>query len=50
MKKTYMAPSAEKISFQTEEILGISFTGSGTVLDDKKPSSPATEFGDVSLF
>ena len=31
MKKTYIAPSAERIALETEEILEISFTGSGTV-------------------
>ena len=50
MKKTYEAPSAELTCFETEEILGISFTGSGPVLDDKKPEAPAKDFGDVSLF
>ena len=50
MKKTYIAPSAESVSFDTEEILNISFTGSGTVLDDKKPEAPAKDFGNISLF
>ncbi len=54
MKKIYTAPSAERIALDTEEILNISFTGSGSILDDsdKNNSSknPATDFGDVSLF
>ena len=35
MKKTYIAPSAERIALETEEILEISFTGIGTVLEEK---------------
>ncbi len=50
MKKTYQAPFAEQIAFETEEILEISFTGSGTILEDQKPSAPEKEFGNVSLF
>ena len=50
MKKAYRAPSAERISLETEEILNISFTGSGAVLDDKKPENPSKDFGDVDLF
>lgn len=50
MKKTYTAPSAERVALETEEILDISFTGAGTVLDDKKPENPASDFGNVSLF
>ena len=54
MKKTYIAPSAERIALETEEILEISYTGIGTILgdSDKNPSSknPATDFGNVSLF
>lgn len=50
MKKTYVAPSAELTCFDTEEILNISFTGGGAVLDDKKPETPASDFGNISLF
>ena len=54
MKKTYTSPFAERITLETEEILDISFTGSGTVLEasDSNASSknPATDFGNVSLF
>ena len=51
MKKTYEAPSAELTCFDTEEILGISFTGSGTILDPTEADkNPATDFGKVSLF
>ena len=52
MKKTYDAPSAKSIAFETEEILGISYTGSGTALEEKNPADkkPASEFGDVTLF
>ena len=50
MKKTYTAPSAELTLFETEEILGISFTGGGLLLDDKKPQDPAKDFGNISLF
>ena len=51
MKKTYIAPSAESVSFDTEEILGISFTGPGNKpLVDKKPETPSKDFGNVSLF
>lgn len=49
MKKTYKAPSAESVSFDTEETLNISFTGNKVVLDDKKPTDSATEFGQVSI-
>ena len=52
MKKAYSAPSAELVSFETEEILGISFTGAGSVLEEKNlaDGSPASDFGDISLF
>lgn len=54
MKKTYRVPSAELIALETEEILDISYTGSGSFLEDSKdnPSSknPSSDFGDVSLF
>lgn len=54
MKKTYFAPAAESVTFDTEEILNISFTGSGSVLDDsdtnKSSKNPSTDFGNVSLF
>ena len=54
MKKAYRAPSAERISLETEDVLNISFTGSGAVLEDsdQNPSSksPAGNFGDVDLF
>ena len=51
MKKTYEAPSAKNIAFVTEEILGISFTGSGSILDPTEADkNPATDFGKVPLF
>lgn len=54
MKKIYTAPSAERIALETEEILNISYTGSGSVLEDSDENNssknPATDFGDVSLF
>lgn len=54
MKKFYMTPAAERIAFESEEILDISFTGSGSILDDSDSNNssknPATDFGDVSLF
>lgn len=52
MKKTYVAPTAEITNFDTEEVLGISFTGTGTVLDEKNAAdkTAASDFGNVSLF
>ena len=52
MKKTYIAPSAESVSFDTEEILGISYTGTGGAMKDKTNSdkAPSSEFGKVNLF
>jgi len=50
MKKTYTAPLAEQIFLETEDVLNISFTGSGSILDEKKPWDPATDFGKVDLF
>ena len=54
MKKIYTAPSAERIALETEDVLNISYTGSGSILNDsdKNNSSknPATDFGGVSLF
>ena len=54
MKKFYFAPEVSSISFETEEILGISFTGNSTVLGDsdtnKSSKNPATEFGGIDLF
>ena len=52
MKKTYTAPSAELTLFETEEILGISFTGSGSVLEEKTAADKAasSDFGNISLF
>ena len=52
MKKTYIAPSAERIALETEEILGISFTGTGSILENKTDAdkNPSTDFGNVSLF
>ena len=52
MKKTYIAPSAERIALETEEILGISFTGTGSILENKTDAdkTPSTDFGNVSLF
>ena len=54
MKKTYIVPSAERVIFDTEDILDISFTGTGSVLtdSDKNNSSktPASDFGNVNLF
>ena len=50
----YTSPFAERITLETEEILNISFTGSGTVLEDSDSNAssknPATDFGNVSLF
>ena len=52
MKKTYIAPTAESVAFDTEEILGISYTGTGSVLTDSdtNKSSATDKFGGVSLF
>ncbi len=52
MKKTYFAPNAESIAFETEEILGISFTGIAGVLEEKTEAdkNPASDFGNISLF
>ena len=52
MKKTYNAPCAELTSFDTEEILDISFTGTGSVLEEKTEADkkPASDFGNISLF
>ena len=52
MKKTYIAPSVERVALETEEILEISYTGTGSVLEEKTDSDkkPATDFGNVSLF
>ena len=51
MKKTYTTPSAESVSFDTEDILDISFTNPGNKpLVDKKPETPSKDFGNVTLF
>lgn len=51
MRKTYTAPSAESVSFDTEEILDISFLGTGfKPLVDKKPETPSNDFGNITLF
>ena len=52
MKKSYIAPSAESVSFDTEEILGISYTGTGGALKDKNNAdkTPSSDFGKVNLF
>lgn len=54
MKKTYTVPSAESVSFDTEDILGISFPGNSSILkdsdDNKSSKKPANDFGNVSLF
>ena len=52
MKKIYEAPSAELTSFDTEEILGISYTGNGSVLTEKTAADQAAagSFGAVDLF
>jgi len=54
MKKIYTTPAAEHIAFESEEILEISYTGSGSVLEDSDSNNssknPAKDFGDVSLF
>ena len=54
MKKTYAAPSAEHIALETEAVLEISYTGSGSLLDDSAGNNsskyPATDFGKVPLF
>ena len=51
MKKTYLAPEAKCFSFETEEILGISFTGNGGVLGEKNNADekPATDFGETNI-
>ncbi len=52
MKKIYEAPSAELTCFDTEEILGISYTGNGSVLEEKTDAdkSASGDFGSVDLF
>jgi len=52
MKKTYQAPDASSIAFDTEEILNISFTGNGEVLGEKNMAdlSPSDEFGGIQIF
>ncbi len=52
MKKTYSAPCAELTRFDTEEILDISFTGTGSVLEEKTEAdkNPASDFGNIPLF
>ena len=52
MKKTYFTPEAFKVSFETEEILEISFTGNGSILGEKNEAdkSPADNFGGINLF
>ena len=55
VKKTYVAPSAKSVAFETEDILGISFPGTGSGLltdsDTNKSSATATDkFGGVDLF
>ena len=52
MKKTYLTPDASKIFFETEEILEISFTGNGSILDEKTEAdkSAGDNFGGIDLF
>ena len=54
MKKTYFAPEVLKVSFETEEILGISFTGNNSILIDSdnnnSSKNPSTDFGGIDLF
>lgn len=54
MKKTYFAPEVSKISFETEEVLGLSFPGNGSILgdsdDNQSSKNPATDFGGITLF
>ena len=52
MKKIYVAPSAEHVAFDTEEILGISFTGNGSVLEEQTDADKAAQsgFGKIPLF
>ena len=54
MKKTYTAPSVQSVAFDAEEVLSVSFKGTGPVLkdSDKNNSSkkPATDFGAADLF
>ena len=52
MRKTYTAPSAEKIALETEEILVISFTGTGSLIEEKNEADkkPAFNFGSIELF
>ena len=52
MKKTYIAPSAEHVALETEEILGISFTGTGSVLEEQTAADKAatSDFGKIPLF
>jgi len=50
MKKTYFAPEAKHVAFETEEILEISYNG-GTVLDKEDTDNNASfGFGEVDLF
>lgn len=51
VKKTYFAPDAKRIAFSSEEILGPS--QGNPILDpeeDKTPSKPATDFGNINIF
>ena len=52
--KNYSAPKISSISFETEEVLEISFTGNSAVLSDsdnnKSSKNPANNFGGIDLF
>ena len=51
MKKIYHSPDAKRITFSFEEILLPSQENPILTPDeDKTPSKPATEFGDINIF
>ncbi len=54
MKKTYIAPRAQDTVFDTENVLSVSFKGTGPVLKDSEKNNstkaPATDFGTADLF
>lgn len=51
VKKIYHSPDAKRIAFSFEEILSPSQENPILTPDeDKTPSKPATEFGDINIF
>ena len=52
LRKTYSSPKADSVSFDTEEVLGISFTGNGSVLEEKTDADkkPASDFGNIDIY